>query len=71
MDTIPQTYRIPPESILKLRLLSVALETSQSALLDLMINTLWEQKEQQVTTIVSQQKVSKESSRILKKLVTK
>lgn len=71
MTTIPQTYRISSDCVLKLRLLSVALGESQSKLLDLMINTLWEQKEDQVTSSVSQQRVDKEARKILQKIVAK
>ena len=67
MAKITKSYFLCPESVLKLKLLSAALKTSQSTLLDLLIDDLWNQKAEEVTTTVTSQRVTKEAKRIIER----
>ena len=69
--SVPQTYRLSPESVLKLKLLSSALDISQGKLLDILLDNFWEEKKEQVATVISSQKSNKEARRILEKLRAK
>jgi len=71
MKTIPHTYRITPESKLKLKFLSSAMDVSMSKLIDLMINNLWNEKGGQVTTVITSQQSSREAGKTLRKMELK
>lgn len=71
MNTILTSIRILPETRLKLRLLKIATNLPSYRLLELMVDAMWAQKEEEVTTLVSQTRANKEAAKILKRILVK
>ena len=71
MAKILHAFQLEPENLLKLRLLSVALDKSQGKLINLLIASLWDEKSEIVSSVVNKQKVDTESKRILDKIIAK
>jgi len=71
MNTILTSIRILPETRLKLRLLKIATNLPTYRLLELMVDAMWVQKENQVTTLVSQNRTNKEAAKILRRMRVK
>lgn len=63
-----QSFRgVSPEIKLKLKLLSLSMQTPMYRLLELMVNNLWEQKKAQLTDIVGSARANKEVRKVLEK----
>lgn len=67
-DTRPQTYRIPVESAIKLRLLGVSAKMSMGRLIGLMIDREWEEKGDQLSGLLPIRKADKNVHKVLEKL---
>ena len=67
-ETIPQTYRLTPDSIFKIKVMSIYLGISIKDLLESIINELWEKRKDEITAKIHARQANKESRRILDKL---
>ena len=64
-----QSFRgVSPEVKLKLKLLSISMQIPMYRLLEIMVDSLWEQKKDQLTTIVGSARANKEVQKILEKI---
>lgn len=62
---------ISPETRAKLKVLSYALDKPMTRLVELMVDRLWEEKQDYFTNKVSQLQVNREVRKILKSMVPK
>ena len=67
MITVQQSYRLSPDTIFKLKLISISADISLSHLIELMVDDLWEKKKDEISTKITSHQVNKEARRILHK----
>ena len=70
METkISRSIRVQPETFLRLKILSVAMQTSIGNLMTTMVNQLWESKSDMISKKVDSSRVKIELNRMLNAIV--
>ncbi len=68
MTKIAQTYRIAPETVLKLRFLSIGLSKPMGQIIDSLVDELWEKEKEGLTKLITTQKANKKVRSILARM---
>jgi len=66
---IPHGIRISPETLFRLKILSFSMKISMGRIVEQLIDSLWEQKQDMIIKEVSNQRIEKEAGRILRKII--
>ena len=61
-------YGVSPETVAKLKLISLATNIPRTRLLDMMVDDLWEKKKDTIATIPLSRKASKEVRKVLERM---
>lgn len=67
LPTSTQCYRIPAQTDMKLRFLSIGLKMSMGRILESLVDELWEREGDSVSALVTSQKASKKVQKVLKR----
>jgi len=69
--TITYTCRLMPETVVRIRLLSLALRQPAGKIIDLLVESLWDEKSNVVSSVIPENTVRYEARRILDRMSIK